>query len=214
MHVGYWGLAVIVIVLISWWFYRYLTPSSWKDWTRAGLVQAFIIAFYAEMYGFPLTIYLLARFFGLDVAWTTGGNLWAQLFGTPVAHLIAMVIGYGFVFVGVSMIAEGWREIYRGKQENRLVTDGLYGVVRHPQYTGLFVALFGEGIIHWPTIISVVMFPIIVGAYVKLAKKEEKQMLDQFGERYRAYLRSVPMFVPDLKKLSQVLGQREPGGQV
>jgi hypothetical protein len=85
MHVGMWGLAAIVIVIASWLMYRYLALDSWKEWTRVGVLQAFIVAFYAEMYGFPLTIYFLARFFGLDVAWVEGGNLWAQLFGTPTA---------------------------------------------------------------------------------------------------------------------------------
>jgi hypothetical protein len=85
MHVGVWGLAAIVVVVVSWLMYRYLAPKSWKEWTRAGVLQAFIIAFYAEMYGFPLTIYFLARYFGLDLAWTAGGNLWAQLLGTPIA---------------------------------------------------------------------------------------------------------------------------------
>jgi methanethiol S-methyltransferase len=66
MHVGMWGLAVIFIVIVSWLMYHYLAPDDWKEWTRAGVLQAFIIAFYAEMYGFPLTIYFLARFFGLS----------------------------------------------------------------------------------------------------------------------------------------------------
>jgi methanethiol S-methyltransferase len=100
MHVGAWGLAIIVTVVISWLMYRYLAPDSWKEWTRAGVLQAFIIAFYAEMYGFPLTIYFLARFFGLDLVWGEGGNLWAQLFGTPMAHIIAMILGYTLVFYG------------------------------------------------------------------------------------------------------------------
>lgn len=196
MHVGYWGMAAIVIVVISWLFYRYLAPKSWKDWSRAGLVQAFIIAFYAEMYGFPLTIYLLARVFGLDVAWREGGNLWAQLFGTELAHMVAMVIGYALVFFGISMIAEGWREIYLARREGYLKTDGIYAKVRHPQYTGLFIALFGEGIIHWPTVVSVVMFPIIVAAYVVLARKEERDMIEQHGDAYRDYQRRVPMLWP------------------
>jgi len=78
MHVGMWGLAAIVTVIASWLMYRYLAPQSWKEWTRVGVLQAFIIAFYAEMYGFPLTIYFLARFFGLDLAWAKGGNPWAH----------------------------------------------------------------------------------------------------------------------------------------
>lgn len=205
MHVGYWGLALIVIVLISWFFYRYLAPRNWREWSRAGLIQAFIISFYAEMYGFPLTIYLLARFFGLDVDWIEGGNLWAQLFGTEIAHLVAMVAGYAIVLAGVVMIARGWREIYHASREGRLATDGIYGVVRHPQYTGIFIVIFGEGIVHWPTIVSVVLFPVIVGAYILLARKEEGKMVAQFGDRYREYQRRVPMFIPQGKKLLAAL---------
>ena len=196
MHVGMWGLAIIVAVFVSWLLYRYLAPRSWKEWTRAGVAQAFIIAFYAEMYGFPLTIYFLARVFGVDVAWSEGGNLWAQLFGTETAHIVAMVLGYAIVFAGATLVADGWRRIYRGRREKRLVTDGVYARVRHPQYTGLFLIVFGEGIVHWPTIVSVMAFPVIVVAYTLLARKEERQMLAEFGEEYRAYQRRVPMFIP------------------
>lgn len=196
MHVGMWGLAAIVVVVISWLMYRYLAPASWKEWTRAGVLQGFIIAFYAEMYGFPLTIYFLARVFGLDVAWREGGNLWAQLFGTPAAHLVAMLIGYAFVFAGATLVAEGWRRIHRARREGRLVTDGVYARMRHPQYAGLFLIVFGEGIVHWPTIVSVVAVPVIVIAYTVLARKEERQMMQQFGQKYREYQRRVPMFIP------------------
>ena len=196
MHVGMWGLAVIVIVIASWLLYRYLAPQSWKEWTRAGVVQAFIIAFYAEMYGFPLTIYFLARYFGLDLEWGDGGNLWAQLFGTEMAHIVAMVIGYAIVFSGATLVADGWRRIHRARREEKLMTDGVYARVRHPQYTGLFLIVFGEGIVHWPTIVSVAAFPIIVFAYTMLARREERQMLEKFGDEYREYQRRVPMFIP------------------
>lgn len=196
MHVGTWGLAAIVIVIVSWLMYRYLAPQSWKEWSRAGVLQAFIIAFYAEMYGFPLTIYFLARFFGLDLQWGEGGNLWAQIFGTPAAHVIAMIIGYIIVFSGATLVADGWRRIHQARKEERLVTEGVYARIRHPQYTGLFVIVFGEGIVHWPTIVSVTAFPIIVLAYTFLARKEERQMVEKFGEEYREYQRHVPMFIP------------------
>ncbi len=200
MHVGTWGLAVIVIVVVSWVMYRYLVPKSWKEWTRAGVIQAFIIAFYAEMYGFPLTIYFLARFFGLDLQWAEGGNLWSQLFGTPTAHFIAMLLGYAIVFVGATFVAEGWRTIHRVRREGRLATDGVYARVRHPQYTGLFLIVFGEGVVHWPTIVSVVAFPVIVAAYTLLARKEEREMIRTFGDEYRAYQRRVPMLIPRLER--------------
>jgi len=191
-----WGIAVIMIVIVSWLLYRYLAPDNWKEWTRAGVLQAFVIAFYAEMYGFPLTIYFLARFFGVDVAWTEGGNLWAQLFGTSAAHIVAMVIGYIIVFAGAGMVVEGWRRIHKARREERLMTDGIYARVRHPQYTGLFIILFGEGIVHWPTIVSVVAFPVIVLAYGLLARREEREMLAKFGDEYRDYQERVPMFIP------------------
>lgn len=202
MHVGTWRLAALVIVFVSWLLYRYLTPASWKEWGRAGVVQAFLVAFYAEMYGFPLTIYFLARFVGLDLAWTEGGNLWAQGFGTPLAHLASMAVGYTFVFGGATLIAEGWRQVHRARREGRLVTDGVYARIRHPQYTGLFVVVFGEGIVHWPTVVSVIGFPVIVAAYTVLARKEERDMLAAFGDEYRAYRRRVPAFVPRFHRSS------------
>ncbi len=167
------------------------------------MLQAFIIAFYAEMYGFPLTIYFLTRFFGLDLAWNEGGNLWAQLFSTPTAHIIAMLLGYSLVFVGATLVAEGWRRIHQARRRETLMTDGIYAIVRHPQDTGLFLIVFGEGVVHWPTIVSLIAFPVIVLAYTLLALKEERQMLEQFGDEYQAYRQHVPMFIPRLNKLQQ-----------
>lgn len=199
MHIGAWGFAIIVTVIVSWLMYRYLAPDSWKEWTRAGVLQAFIIAFYAEMYGFPLTIYFLARFFGFDLAWGDGGNLWAQLFGTPTAHMVAMAIGYALVFYGATLVAEGWHRIHQARRSGTLMTDGIYAHIRHPQYTGLFLIIFGEGIVHWPTIVSVLAFPVILVAYTLLAHKEERKMLEQFGDKYRTYQQRVPMFLPRLR---------------
>jgi protein-S-isoprenylcysteine O-methyltransferase Ste14 len=110
--------------------------------------------------------------------------------------MIPMLVGYALAAIGIALFIEGWRELYRAHQENRLATDGLYGLVRHPQYTGLFIGLFGEGVVHWPTIFSVTLFPVIVIAYTLLAYREERHMLEQFGEQYRTYQRHVPMFFP------------------
>jgi methanethiol S-methyltransferase len=195
-HSGAWGIALIVIVLISWYLYRYLAPKTWREWAGAGVIQAFIIALYAEMYGFPLTIYLLVRFFGLDQT-NLNANLWSTLLGYgETGMMISMILGYAIAFTGLGIFMEGWRELHHARQENRLITDRLYGLVRHPQYTGLFIALFGEGIIHWPTIFSIVLFPIIILVYALLARSEERSMLNQFGEEYRAYRLRVPGFVP------------------
>ncbi len=195
-HSGAWALAIIMIVVASWVFYRYFAPKGWHEWAGAGLVQAFLIALYAEMYGFPLTIYLLVRFFGLDRN-HLNANLWSTLLGMgETGMMISMLVGYVLLFIGIGLFVEGWRELYRARAEKRLATEGLYGLVRHPQYSGLFIGLFGEGVVHWPTIFSVMLYPIIVVAYALLARREERQMLAQFGAGYRRYRERVPMFFP------------------
>lgn len=204
-HSGAWGLAVIMIVAASWLFYRYMAPKTWREWAGAGLVQAFIVALYAEMYGFPLTIYLLVRFFGLDRKYLNA-NLWSTLLGMGnTGMMISMLLGYALLFLGIGMFAEGWRELYRAREQNRLATGGLYRLVRHPQYSGLFIGLFGEGIVHWPTLFSVGIFPVIVAAYVMLARREERRVLGQFGEAYRAYQRQTPMFIPRWRSWGQII---------
>ncbi|MGH7256723.1 MAG: methyltransferase family protein [Nitrospirales bacterium] len=211
-HYGHWGLVLIMIVGASWLLYRYVAPKNWREWSGAGLVQAFIIALYAEMYGFPLTIYLLTGFLGIDLRLTShSGHLWATLLGYgETGAMIEMFLGYSFVFLGISLLAQGWREVYRASRERRLASNGLYGAVRHPQYTGILLAVFGQ-LIHWPTILTVALFPVIVWVYIGLARREESGMSNQFGDEYRSYQARVPMFLPRLGGWRKLL--REAAGE-
>jgi len=195
----HWPIALLMIVIASWALYRFIAPRSWREWRGAGLVQAFIIALYAEMYGFPLTLYLLTSLFPIDIPIAhASGHLWATLLGYgDTGDAIEMLLGFAFIGPGILLIAIGWLQVYRASSKNRLVTDGAYGVVRHPQYAGIILIIFGQ-LVHWPTIPTLILGPVIVWAYVALARREEKQLLKLFGAAYKDYQRRVPMFVPRL----------------
>ncbi|KJZ60080.1 methyltransferase family protein [Pseudomonas fluorescens] len=200
MHYGHWGWVLVMVLIASWVLYRFVAPRSWRDWMGAGLVQAFIIALYAEMYGFPLTIYLLTGFLGIDLPLTGfSGHLWATMLGYgATGAMLEMMLGGLFIVVGLALLIRGWVQVYRTSLEGKLATEGVYGVVRHPQYTGIMLAVFGQ-VIHWPTVITLLLFPLIVWAYVRLAKREELALTERFGEEYQTYRQRVPMLFPHLR---------------
>lgn len=202
----HWPLALIMIVIASWFFYSFVAPAGWREWSRAGLVQAFIIALYAEMYGFPLTIYLLTNFLHVHIPLVhRSGHLWAALLGYGAfGDTIEMLIGYVFVVAGILLLIKGWRRVYLASRQGRMATTGIYGVVRHPQYDGILLAVFGQ-LVHWPTILTLLLAPIIAWAYVRLAYKEEALLIKTFGDQYRAYQRRVPMFIPRWRRVVEQL---------
>jgi protein-S-isoprenylcysteine O-methyltransferase Ste14 len=202
-----WPYAVLMIVVASWIFYHFLAPASWREWAGAGLVQAFIIALYAEMYGFPLTIYFLTSALSVEIPLVhSSGHLWATLLGYgPVGAAIEMTIGSIFIVLGLLLIIKGWVKIYYSG--DRLQTTGIYGIIRHPQYAGICLAIFGQ-LVHWPTILTLVLAPAIIFTYVRLARREEVHLLRQFGGAYRAYQREVPMFVPRWRVVRQAFAGR------
>lgn len=201
-----WPYAILMIVLASWALYHFLAPTGWREWVGAGVVQAFIIALYAEMYGFPLTIYFLTSFLPLKIPLVqVSGHLWATLLGYGVEGAeVEMAVGFGFVLLGLMLLVKGWFRIYF--MHDRLVTDGIYGVMRHPQYTGIFLDVFGQ-LVHWPTIPTLALAPLIVLAYVRLAKREEARMVERFGAAYAEYRQRVPMFVSRWHDVSKLVTQ-------
>jgi len=194
---GHWTLTLIMILIGTWIVFKYLAPKSWKEWRNVGILQAFIIALYVEMYGFPLTIYLLTTFLGRNIPWLHfKGHLWAALLGLgETGAMVEMFIGLSIVVTGISLIARGWHLVYSAQQKDKLATERVYSYMRHPQYTGIYLALFGQ-LIHWPTLPTLVLFPFIAWMYYHLAKKEEKAMVEKFGREYEIYMQHVPMFFP------------------
>ena len=154
------------------------------------------------MYGFPLTIYLLSgwlrsRYAGLDVLSHDAGNLWQTSFGwegNPHFGPLHM-LSIAFIFGGFVLLAKAWKELYEAQKEHRLATTGAYERIRHPQYVG-FVAILLGFLFQWPTILTLLMFPVLVLMYARLAVVEEREMLREFGDEYERYAANTPRFIP------------------
>lgn len=199
---GLWLLVVINSALFVFFAFSFARPRTKRDWRSFGAFSAFIIALFVEMYGFPLTIYLLSgwlqrRYPGLDPLTHDAGHLWNTIFGfkgnphlSPI-HLLSNVLILG----GFFLLAASWRVLFAATKAKKLATTGPYAYVRHPQYIGFVVILFGF-LLQWPTLLTLAMFPVLVWMYVRLARKEERELLVEFGETYERYRRSTPAVLP------------------
>lgn len=199
---GLWFLVFVnagVFILFALSFFKPQTP---RDWRSLGAFSAFIVALFAEMYGFPLTLYLLSgwignRFPALDPLSHDAGHIWPALFGwsmdphfSPFHLLSYVLIGGGFL-----LIASAWRVLHEASRSGALATTGPYAYVRHPQYAGFALILIGF-FLQWPTLLTGLMLPALLFMYWRLAKREEREVEGAFGEQYRTYAQDVPAFIP------------------
>jgi len=206
---GLWSLVIINSAVFILFAYSFFKPQTGRDWRSFGAFSAFLVALFTEMYGFPLTIYFLSgwlqsRYPGVDWLSHDAGHLLEMMFGWKANphfgpfHVLSFIfIGGGFV-----LISAAWRVLYDAQQRRALATTGPYSYVRHPQYVGFILIMFGF-LLQWPTILTLAMFPVLVWMYVRLARQEEREALVTFGDAYARYAAEVPGFIPRVSRIRQ-----------
>lgn len=201
---GLWSLVIINSAIFIIFAFSFFKPKTKRDWRTFGGFSAFIIALFVEMYGFPLTIYLLSgwlvrRFPGANPLGHDFGHLWYTLLGfkgdphsNPI-HIASNLLIIG----GFFLLSAAWRVLYQAQREGTLATSGPYAHVRHPQYIGFIVIMFGF-LLQWPTLVTLAMFPILVVVYVRLARREEREVRAELGPVWDEYAARTPAFIPSL----------------
>ena len=199
---GLWSLVIINSLVFIIFAFSFAKPQSSRDWRSFGAFSAFLVALFTEMYGFPLTIYLLSgwlaqRFPGVDFLSHDAGHLLEVTFGWQSNphfgpfHILSTIL----IVVGFWILASAWKVLYAAQRTHRLATTGPYARVRHPQYIG-FVLIMTGFLLQWPTIVTLAMFPVLVFMYWRLARREEEDAREAFGDAYRRYEENTPAFLP------------------
>ena len=202
---GNWLLVLFNIILFLYFIKRAFKPRTKTDWRTFRIFGAFIVALFAEMYGFPLTIYLLTSYFGnrLGLDFTHNkGHILNILFGLKGdSHFdILHIASYVLIIGGLILLGKAWEVLYKTQKQHQLATTSVYKYIRHPQYLAFILIIFGF-LIQWPTLITLLMAPVLIFRYIRLARAEEKEMLKIFGREYVVYKARVPEFFPSLKLL-------------
>jgi protein-S-isoprenylcysteine O-methyltransferase Ste14 len=203
---GLWFLVVLNSAIFIAFAFSFFKPKTSRDWRAFGGFSAFLVALFTEMYGFPLTIYLLSgwlttRFPGVNWLSHDAGHILEETIGWRAnPHFGPFhILSYFFIGGGFWLISVGWKVLYSAQKENVLAVTGPYARVRHPQYDGFILVMFGF-LLQWPTIVTLAMFPVLLVMYWRLAVSEEREVTAEFGDRYLAYKAVTPAFIPRLRK--------------
>jgi len=184
-----------IVVLSTALFAAFLIPLSFRrkaNWVEYGLVNAFFISLFVEMYGIPLTILFASKYF-FTTSSLPDNVITFNFLGISFGMDLVMTYGAVLMIVGAFLIIVGWITLYRNIKRDGFVTNGIYSYSRHPQYFG-FILIIAGWFIGWPTILTAIFAPILIYKYVNVCKTEEKEMLNKFSG-YQGYKESVPFFI-------------------
>ena len=203
---GLWSLVILNSAIFLMFAFSFFKPKTSRDWRTFGAFAAFIVALFVEMYGFPLTLYVMSgwlqtKYPGLDLLSHNSGHLWSTLLGEKGdAHFGPLhIASYVFLGGGFLLLSSAWNVLYHAQRHNTLATTGAYARIRHPQYVAFVLILLGF-LLQWPTLLTLAMFPILLVMYGRLAVTEEAQMRKQFGAGFEAYAARTPRFLPSIRK--------------
>ena len=198
---GLWFLVVFNSALFILFAVSFFHPHTRRDWRALGGFSAFIVALFTEMYGYPLTIYLLSGpaaglMPGVNFS-HSDGHLWNDLIGWKSDPHVSPfhLASYLFIGGGFWLIWASWKVLFAAQKKRELATTGAYARIRHPQYTGLILVMAGF-LLQWPTLPTLVMFPVLLLVYRQLALREEREVQAQFGTAYGSYAAQTPRFIP------------------
>ncbi|MCH9828983.1 MAG: isoprenylcysteine carboxylmethyltransferase family protein [Gammaproteobacteria bacterium] len=203
---GLWFLAIANSAIFIFFALSFFRPQTKRDWRSFSAFSAFLVALFAEMYGFPLTIYFLSGWLQSaypDVDWFShdAGHLLEMMFGWkgnphfgPFHLLSFILIGGGFWLISVS-----WHVLWTAQRAGEMATTGPYARIRHPQYLGFILVMLGF-LFQWPTLLTLGMFPVLVFMYLRLARIEDTETRARFPERFAQYEAQTPAFIPRLRQ--------------
>lgn len=156
---------------------------------KKSILLAFFVSLLVEMYGFSFSLYFLYIILGHNEA------LRPYLFSPSPSTFLSHIIRFPVLIIswvsGLFLVIKGWQKIWGLQGE--LVTDGIYARLRHPQYLGLIIILFGS-LFFFPTPLLLGLFIISAFMYYNLAREEENKMESRFGELYCNYKNRVSMW--------------------
>ncbi|OUJ19152.1 Protein-S-isoprenylcysteine methyltransferase STE14 [Methanonatronarchaeum thermophilum] len=194
---GRWDLVLLNVGI----FLIFLLPLSFRrkiEWKSMGIYTAFIISLFVEMYGIPLTVYLSsATIFSPAGAPPTQEVIFSFTFlGQSLSMTLWKIIGAIISIIGMVIVVLGWITLYKKRQKEDLVTTGIYRYSRHPQYLGIILIAFGW-FIHWPSLLTLAMLPVLTYFYYKLTVDEEKEVMKSIDnpKQYQKYIEKTPRFI-------------------